>query len=502
MSTTPNTSSGIVLLPTGIPGFDLLAMGGLPRNRSTLVSGTVGSAKTVFVTQFLVEGIRQAGEPCVFVALEESPDDIRSNMLSLGWDIARWEADAMWVFVDGSPPVDQEETLIGDYDLGGLLARIQAAVAKIGARRLAVDAISALFMRFGDTRKIRAELLHISRALRHMNVTSVMSSERSMDYGEIGRYGVEEFVADNVIILRNVLEAELRRRTLEILKMRGVPHRRGEFPFVITNGKGIQVVPLSAIPLAHKSLSVRATFGNARLDSMCDGGPFRDSTTLVSGPTGSGKTLIATEFAAGTVTAGGRCLFLGFEESRDQLLRNAAAWGRNFAQMESDGQLQVICEYPESTSLEDRMIRIKEIVDEFRPNGIVFDSLTSLGRVASEKSLRDFIIGLTAFIKQKQIPALLTATLEPIIGVPKVTESQLTTFTDSIILLRYVEIGGQMHHGVTVLKMRGSRHETEIREFTIDDKGMNIGRPFYQVHGALTGSGQPVASGSGRKGRK
>jgi circadian clock protein KaiC len=492
LSTSVSSTGGVALLPTGIPGFDLLAMGGLPKNRTTLVSGTAGSAKTVFVTQFLVEGIRQAGEPCVFVTLEETPDDIRSNMLSLGWDIPRWEADGLWLFVDGSPPAEQEEVLIGDYDLGGLLARMRAAVAKVGAKRLIMDAIGALFIRFSDQRRIRAELFRISRALRDMQVTAVMSSERTTDNGEIGRYGVEEFVADNVIILRNVLDAELRRRTLEILKLRGVPHRRGEFPFVVTDGKGIEVVPLSAIPLQHKSSNLRATFGNVGLDQMCNGGPFRDSTTLVSGPTGAGKTLMATEFAAGAAGAGERCLFLGFEESRDQLIRNAAGWGRNFAQMEADGLLQLICEYPESTNLDDRLIRIKDVVRQFRPHRLVLDSLSSLGRFASPRTLRDFVFGLTAFIKQEQVPALLTATTEPIIGAAKVTESQLTSFTDAIILLRYVEISGQMRHGVTVLKMRGSRHETEIREFTIDDQGMHIGQSFHQVHGALTGSGQPV----------
>ena len=208
MSTSAITADG-ALLQTGIAGLDLLTMGGLPKNRTTLVSGTTGSAKTIFVTQFLVEGIRQAGEPCVFVTLEESPDDIRSNMRSLGWDIARFEADGMWLFVDGSPSIEQEDVLIGDYDLGGLLARIQAAVAKVGAKRLAMDAMGALFMRFSDQSRIRGELFRISRTLRSMNVTSVMSCERATDYGETGRYGIEEFVADNVIILRNVLEAEL-----------------------------------------------------------------------------------------------------------------------------------------------------------------------------------------------------------------------------------------------------------------------------------------------------
>ncbi len=489
MSTSALIADG-ALLQTGIAGLDLLIMGGLPQNRTTLVSGTTGSAKTIFVTQFLVEGIRQAGEPCVFVTLEESPDDIRSNMLSLGWDIARFEADAMCLFADGSPSVEQEDVLVGDYDLGGLLARIQAAVTKVGAKRLAMDGIGAIFIRFNDQSRIRSELFRITRTLRSMHVTSVMSCERATDYGEIGRYGVEEFVVDNVIILRNVLEAELRRRTLEILKLRGVSHRRGEFPFVVINGKGIDVVPLSAIPLEHKSSSMRATFGNAGLDRMCNGGPFRDSTILVSGPTGAGKTLMATEFAAGAATTGERGLFLGFEESRDQLFRNAANWGHNFTQMETDGLLRVICEYPESANLDDRLIRIKEIMSQFRPHRLVLDNLSSLGRFSSAKSQRDFVLGLTAFIKQEQILALFTTTINPIISTAQGNGSQLASFTDSIILLRYVESGGQMRHGVTVLKMRGSPHETEIREFTIDDKGMQVGQPFLTGGGTLTGGGQ------------
>jgi len=315
----------VTMLPTGIPGFDLITLGGLPRNRSTLVSGTAGSAKTVFATQFLVEGIRKENQAGVFVTLEESPADIRSNMLSFGWDIAKWEAEGKWAFVDGSDSFDQEEgIMIGDFDLGGLLARIQAAVTKVGAKRITMDAISTIFPRFGNQARIRSELLRINNAIKQMGVTAVMTGERTEDYGEIGRYGFEEFVADNVIIMRNVLDSELRRRTLEVLKFRGVPHRRGEFPFVLVNGRGMEIVPLSAIPLEHESSTQRVKFGNEGLDRMLHGGPYRDAVTLISGPSGSGKTMMATEFAAAGGSPEERCLFLDFEESRTQVFRNAA----------------------------------------------------------------------------------------------------------------------------------------------------------------------------------
>jgi circadian clock protein KaiC len=474
-----NSSGGVTLLPTGIPGFDLITMGGLPHNRSTLVSGTAGSGKTVFATQFLVEGIRQAGHNAVFVTLEESPDDIRANMVSLGWDIAGWEAEGKWVFVDGSDSSNQEEgTMIGDFDLGGLLARIQAAVNKVGAKRLVMDAISTIFPRFGNQARIRSELLRINLAIKKMGVTSILTGERTSDYGEIGRYGFEEFVADNVIIMRNVLDSELRRRTLEILKFRGVQHRRGEFPFVLINGRGIEIVPLSAVPLEHESSSLRVRFGNDGIDAMLHGGPFRDSITLISGPSGSGKTLLAVEFASAKRLEGERCVFLDFEESRAQLFKHAASWGHDLEHLEAKGLLRVICEYPESANLEDRLIRLKDLIAEFHPTRLVIDSLTALGRLASDKTFRDFIIGLTSFVKQAQITTVLTADSGVFKGTIAMTEKNVSTLTDAIIQLRHVEVGCQMHRGVAVIKMRGSSHDTKIRSFTIDGKGLHVGDAF------------------------
>lgn len=492
-----NPSGGVQLLETGIPGFDMISTGGLPHERVTLVSGTAGAGKTLFASQFLVEGIRQAGEGCVFVSLEERPADLRANMLSLGWDIAGFEADAKWIFVDGSPCAGDEETLIGDYDLGGLLARIQAALVKVDAKRLVFDAVTALFSRFSSREKVRSELHRIGQAVRGMGVTTVMTSERSSDHAAGSRYEVEEFVADNVIILRNGLDEELRRRTLEILKMRGVPHRRGEFPFVITDGRGIEAVPLSAIPLQHRSTLQRTSYGNAELDQMCNGGAYRDSITLVSGPTGAGKTLVASEFAAGGAAVGERCLFLGFEESREQLFRNAGAWGHDFERLEADGWLRAVCEYPEAASLEDRLITIRDMITEYQPQRLVLDTMTALHRVASERSFRDFTLGLTSLVKRAQITGLFTADVGAIIDVGEGSKEHLSAATDAIILLRYIEIGSRIHRGLTVLKMRGSRHETEIREFTVDSSGLHIGLPFLQVQGVLASSGRMVPTPTG-----
>ncbi len=482
-------------IETGIEGFDLVSEGGVPKGRTTLVAGTAGSAKTVFAIQFLADGIRKADESGVFVTFEETPDDIRRNMLSFGWDIQRWEAEGKWAFVDVSPEPDDRPIESGDYDLGALIARIEHAVRKTDAKRVSLDSIGAVFSRFSDAGLIRGELFRAASALRRMGVTAIVTGERTHEYGDICRHGVEEFVADNVIILRNVLDEEKRRRTVEILKFRGTSHDKGEFPFTISSKKGIVVIPLSGIRLDQRSSNVRISTGREELDEMCGGGYFRDSIILVSGATGTGKTLMGTEFISGGTANGEKCLLLAFEESRDQLFRNAAGWGIDFEALEKKGLLKVVSTYPETASLEDHLLWIKEAIEEFDPKLIAFDSLSALERVSSVKTFREFVIAISSFIKKKEMAGLFTAVTPNLMGGTSVTETHISTITDSIILLRYVEMFGEMRRGITVLKMRGSMHDKQIREYTIDGNGMHIGKAFRNVTGIISGMPQHVATG-------
>jgi len=474
-------------LETWIPGFDFLSEGGLPKGRATLVAGTAGSSKTVFACQFLTEGIKR-GENGVFVTFEEPPKAIRRNMGGFGWNIRKWEEERKWAFVDASPQPGDQPMVSGDYDLGALIARIEFAIRKYKAKRVSMDSLGAIFSHLEDSAQVRSDLFRLASALREMEVTTIMTAERTQEYGDISRYGVEEFVADNVVILRNVLSDEKRRRTIEILKYRGTDHQKGEYPFTIIPKKGVVIIPLSAIELEQKSSNIRITSGSNELDRMCGGGFFRDSIILVSGATGTGKTLMVTEFMAGGVENGERCLIFAFEESREQLFRNAIGWGVDFKQMEKDGKLKVVCRYPETTGLENHLINMKEMIEEFKPNRVAVDSLSALERVSNLKGFREFIIGLTSFIKQQEIGGLFTSTTPTLLGGSSITEAHISTITDSIILLRYVEMYGEMRRGITVLKMRGSMHDKDIREFSIDAKGMHIAKPFRNVTGILAGN--------------
>ncbi len=483
-------------LETGIAGLDQITLGGLPQGRTTLVAGSTGTGMTQLALEFLVRGIEQHDQAGVFVTFEERPEDIRRNAASFGIDIASWEASGKWAFVDASDPGAEPDVVVGGYDLGGLISRVGDAVQRVSATRVCFDSLGAVFSRFADAAVVRFELQRAATALREMRVTSILTAERTEEYGSISRFNVEEFVADNVILLRNVLEHEKRRRTVEVLKLRGSPHRTGEWVFTIDSEDGLVVLPLSVLVSQQPASIQRVTSGIAELDEMFDGGLYRDTVALVAGPTGTGKTLLATHFVAAGVEAGERCLLYTFEDSREQLFRNTASWDLDLEAMEATGRLRIVCEYPELASLEDHFLSLKKAIDDLKPDRLAVDNISALERVATARGMRDTAIGLGAYVKQHRVTTLFTASSD-LLGGSSITESHLSTLTDVIVLLRYVELDAEMRRSLTVLKMRGSSHERAIREYTIDDQGMQIGEPLAGANGVILPS---VAASRSRAG--
>lgn len=475
-------NAGVERVPVGIPGLDLITRGGLPRNRLSLVAGTAGSGKTVFAVQFLASGIMRADEPGVFVTFEERPEGVRRSMRSFGWDIPAWEAEGRWAFVDASPRHQTDTVFTGEnYGLGPLLARVTETVKRVGAKRVAIDSIGALVTQFDRIAPARQALFRLASAMEDAGVTTVMTAERADDYGPVAHLGFEEFVADNVVILRNALDGEKRRRTIEILKMRGGSHLKGEHLFTLLDGEGIVVVPVTVASIDYTSSNRRLTCGVPALDGMFRGGLFEKSLWLVAGPTGTGKSMLAALFVAGGVTAGQKALLHSFEESHDQLLRNAAGWGLDLASMENDGRLCIVAEAPEAASLEDHLQRMKSTIEDFQPDRVAIDSLTALQRIATVKSFREYVLGLTFHIKLRSLLGLVTSSVKDFLGTESASELHVSTISDAITLLHYVPVGSEMRRGVQVLKMRGSDHDKAVREFHITDQGMVIEEPFSDI---------------------
>jgi circadian clock protein KaiC len=344
-----------------------------------------------------------------------------------------------------------------------------------------------LFARFDDSDAVRDGLVRITARLERLGVTALMTIARDEAADQVTSMGVEEFVADNLVVLRNTLEEETRRRTIEVLKFRGTRHRQGEFPFAITREQGMVVIPLS-VQLDQPSASGRVASGVPAFDEMCGGGLFQDAVTLVSGSTGTGKSSLAVQFALAGAQRGEPAIVVGFEESREQMMRAVADWAYDVAELEAEGKLRFLIDYPESRTFEEHLVRIQGAVADLGATRLVLDSLTSLRRNGPERSFREFTLGLTAFLKQHEVAGLLTVGQASLTG-PELTATQehVSSLTDTIVMLRYVEVYGELKRGIAVLKARGSSHDKTIREYSIGPDGIHIGAPLRTTTGIMSG---------------
>ena len=473
-------------LDPGIPGFELITRGGIPKGRLSLVAGTAGSGKTIFAVQFLAAGI-EMGEPGVFVTFEERPTAIARNMRSFGWDIPDWEAEGKWAFVDGSARFAEDTTMLGEFDLSPLIARVRHAVKQTGATRVSIDSVGALVAQFEAPGPTRRAMFQLAAAVEEMGVTTVMTGERSDDYGMVAQFGFEEFVADNVIILRNALESEKRRRTVEVLKIRGGSHLKGEHLFTLLPKQGIAVVPQQSVDYEYPSSTTRMSWGNSKLDEMCGGGLFENSLTMVSGAAGTGKSLLSSVFSVGGALAGEKGLLHSFEESHDQICRNAEAWGFDFPKLEAEGKLRIISQAPEASSLEDHLLKVQRAIDEFQPDRVAIDSLTALQRVSTVKNFREYVLGLSSHIKTKCRLGLVVTDAD-MATQASTGNLHISTVSDTMVMLRYIAVGGEIKRGITVLKMRGSDHDKHVREFVIRGDGIHVLDAFDDVRGLISGT--------------
>jgi circadian clock protein KaiC len=470
--------------PSGINGLDEITHGGLPRGRPTLICGATGCGKTLMSMEFLVRGATQFNEPGVFIAFEETPEELAQNVRSLGFDLEKLVADKKiavdYVHVERT---EIEET--GEFDLEGLFLRLGMAIDEVGAKRVVLDTIENLFGGFANALILRSELRRLFRWLKDRGVTAIITAERGE--GTLTRNGIEEYVSDCVILLDHRVNEQVSTRRLRIVKYRGSTHGTNEYPFLIDE-HGISVLPLTSMGLNHAASKERIPTGVPALDAMLGGeGYYRGSSILISGTAGTGKTSLAAHFANATCERGERCLYLAFEESPKQLARNMRTIGIDLEPWMKKGLLHIEASRPSLHGLEMHLVRMHKQVAKFKPAVVIIDPISNLVTAGTQIDTEAMLVRLIDFLKTSGVTALFT-NLTTGGNAWEKTDVGVSSLIDTWILLRDIELGGERNRGLYVLKSRGMKHSNQIREFLITPHGIALEPVYVGPEGVLTGS--------------
>jgi circadian clock protein KaiC len=461
----------IAKLTTGIPGFDIITHGGIPEGRSTLVAGRSGTGKTVFALQ-IASHLARHNVPTLLLAVEETGDDLLSTGDALGLELSELRERGVLHVSDLSRPIDGPTLVSGDYDLFGLVHRLEAAVSERQVRAVIIDSATALFSPRPPQDQLRNHFFQLVHTLRRLNVTGVILAESPQDYGQLTTLGVEDYVCDLVVILRNSVDGDRRRRSIEVNKYRRSGHFKGEYPCTITT-RGLVIFPQNPKERPDIATIERFSSGVAGLDEMTRGGWLRNSLIIVRGPTGSGKTMLAGLYARAGAMRGERVVYYGFEEPRPILVRNFEAIGMPMTPLINTGNLRIMCRYPESTSLEDLLVSLRSGLEEFSPSLVVMDSISSIEHASSEKGFRQFVIGMASLLREHGRSALMTQTVMAGESASH-TAPYMSTVADSILAMDYSTEGYELDRRLRVIKMRGSDHDTHPYRLTIGTGGLKV----------------------------
>jgi circadian clock protein KaiC len=457
--------------PTGIPGMDEITGGGLPKGRPTLVAGAAGCGKTLFAMEFLVNGAIQYDEPGVFVAFEENAEELVQNVASLGFDLKDL-AKKKKLIIDNIQIERSEIAETGEYDLEGLFIRLGYAIDTIGARRVVLDTIEVLFGALPNQTIVRAELQRLFRWLKNKGVTAVITAERGD--GTMTRFGLEEYVADCVILLDHRVTEQVSTRRLRIVKYRGTLHGTSEYPFLISKN-GISVLPITSLSLEHRVSNKRISTGIKELDNMLDGkGFYRGSSILLSGTAGTGKSSLSAAFVDAACSRGERCLYFAFEESTSQILRNMRSIGIDLASHVKKGLLQFHVARPTHYGLEMHLVTMYNLINEHNPDVVVLDPITDFFAVGSKAEVKATITRVIDFLKTRQVTGFFTSYTSEEDGANQSIVG-ISSLIDAWISLRNLEINGELHRGLFILKSRGMPHSNQVRSYQLTDDGIKIG---------------------------
>jgi len=477
-------TAGITKAKTGIVGLDELTGGGLPSGRPTLVCGAAGCGKTLLAVTFLYNGAAHLGEPGVFMTFEERPNDLVANVASLNYDLDRLMREDK-IAIDHVRVERSEIEETGEYDLEGLFIRLGYAIDRIGAKRVVLDTIEALFAGLGNQAILRSELRRLFEWLKDKGVTAIITGERGE--GQLTRHGLEEYVSDCVILLDHRVHEHITTRRLRVVKYRGTAHGTNEYPFLI-NETGISVMPVTSAGLDHMAPDERISSGIADLDAMLEGrGYFRGSSVLVSGMAGSGKSSVAAQFVEAACRNGERCIYFGLEESPSQIIRNMRSIGLDLQTWVDQGLLRFQAHRPSLFGLETHLATMHRDVEEFAPTAVVIDPLSSLLHAGDRSDAQAMILRLVDFLKAKGVTALFTSLTH---GNTEhaMTDMQVSSLMDAWLLLYNRESNGEHNRQLYLIKSRGMAHSNQVREFVMTNDGIALREVYVGPEGLLTGS--------------
>lgn len=485
--TQPDRDAGLPKTPTGIAGLDEITRGGLPTGRPTLVCGGAGCGKTMLAAEFLVRGATEFGEPGVFMSFEESGEDLAANMRSLGFDLVKLQRDGL-LAIDHVKVERSEIEETGEYDLEGLFIRLGHAIDRIGAKRVVLDTLEALFAGLPNPAVLRSELRRLFHWLKERGMTAVVTAERG-DNNMLTRYGMEEYVADCVLLLDQRIVDQVSTRRMRVVKYRGSSHGTNEYPFLISDS-GLSVLPITSTRLDHPAYTERVSTGVRGLDEMLGGqGVYRGGSVLVSGSAGTGKSTLAACFVDAACRRGERAVLFAYEESAPQLLRNMRSVGLDLERWVKKGLLDIQASRPALHGLEQHLVQMYDTVSRIRPQVVAVDPISNLTIQDADPMLKAMLVRLVDFLKYEAVTSFFTTlTHEGSHAAELLSEIGVSSMMDTWVVLSNHEYNGERTRTVQLPKSRGMAHSSQVREFVFGDHGVDLVDVFVSGQRVLTGA--------------
>lgn len=457
---------------TGIKGFDEVTEGGLPKNRITLISGSAGSGKTLLGIDFLINGATHYNEPGVLMSFEETEDELYKDVASLNLDLEGLVSQKKIVLEHVL--LERRDIQENDFNLEGILVRLEHAIDSIGAKRVVLDSIESLFAGIKDPGILRLEVKRLFRWMKSKQVTAIMTAEPGTD--SFTRHGLEEYISDCIIFLDNRVTEQVSIRRIRVIKYRGSNHGTNEYPFVIDKD-GLSVIPITSAGLNQPGTRKRVSTGIRALDKMFKGGGYtRGSTILVSGTAGTGKTSIAAAFAVERCKRGERCLLLSYEESSGQLIQNMSSIGFHLEPLIKKGLLKIVSTRPSFFGLEMHLLDLYKTIAEFEPKAVVIDPLTSLIAEGNQREIQSMVTRMIDLLKSKNITGFFTSLVSSTAQNYTSGEVGVSSLIDTWIVVRELEedAGKRRIRGLYIVKSRGTNHSSDVHKLVLSDDGIDL----------------------------